>query len=213
MDNRLQILLLVVCVFSTIPAMGKVVSAEQALEYSLIELASATRSNADPSHMRLVGQRECNGIAALYIFSSPSMYMIASGNDNFPGLLAYSLDGGFSAAMSPEMEWWLDQCSQYIGTADGSLKPVNKGNRSPVAPMISARWDQCAPYNNLIPQHNGNTPYTGCVATAMAQIMSYHEWPDRGMGETQWTCGRDYASHDHVFNFEDTPFDWESMAD
>ena len=213
MDKRLHIFLLVACVFGAVQAVGRAVSAERALECSLIELTSVTRSNADMSNVKLVEQREYDGVTALYVFSSSSMYVIASGNDNVPGLLAYSLEGGFSEAMSPEMEWWLDQCSRYVVTADVSLKSTNKGNRSPIAPMISTQWDQCAPYNNLIPQHNGNTPYTGCVATAMAQIMRYHKWPDRGVGETQWTCKRDYFSHDHAFNFEDAPFDWVNMAD
>lgn len=206
-------LLSALCIFSAIQAMGKSISASQALEYSLTELTSVTHTNADPSQMSLVGQRKYNEITTLYIFSSPSMYVIASGNDNTPGLLAYSLDGGFSPDISPSMEWWLEQSSQLIGTTDISSKPANNENRSPVLPMISSEWDQCAPYNNLIPQHNGNTPYTGCVATAMAQIMRYHGWPDKGEGTVQWTCDRDYASHDHSYDFEVQTFDWENMAD
>lgn len=213
MKKQLHNLLLALCVFGTLPAIGKTMSADQALEYSLIELTSVTHTNANLSDLKLVGQREYKDITTLYIFSSASMYVIASGNDNAPGLLAYSLDGGFSASMSPEMEWWLEQYSQYIATPGISMKSTAEENRNPIAPLISTQWDQCAPYNNLIPQHNGNTPYTGCVATAMAQIMRYHEWPDMGEGAIQWTCSRDYASHDHIFNFEDAPFDWDNMAD
>lgn len=197
MEKLPHYLSLALCVFGTLPAIGKTMSADQALEYSLIELTSVTHTNADLSDLKLVGQREYNDITTLYIFSSASMYVIASGNDNAPGLLAYSLDGGFSAAMSPEMEW-LDQYSQYIAATGTSEKSTAEGNRSPISPLISTRWDQCAPYNNLIPQHNGNTPYTGCVATAMAQIMRYHEWPDMGEGAIQWTCSRDYTSRPYL---------------
>lgn len=206
-------LLFVLCVFSAVQASGKPISAEEALEYSLVELTSVTHTNADPSQMKLVGRRECDDIATLYIFSSPSMFVIASADDDAPGLLGYSLDGGFSPDISPSMEWWLEQYSRYIGTAKTSLKATGSERRSAILPMISSEWDQCAPYNNMIPQHNGNTPYTGCVATAMAQIMRYHEWPDKGEGAIQWTCSRDYASHDHIFNFEDAPFDWANMLD
>ena len=213
MDKQLHKLLLALCIFSSIQAIGKSISSEQALEYSLIELTSVTHANADPSQLKLVGERKFNDVTTLYIFSSSSMYVIASGNDNAPGLLAYSLDCGFSAEMSPSMEWWLEQYSQYIGATDIPFKSAGNKNRTPIAPMISSEWDQCAPYNNLIPRHNGNTPYTGCVATAMAQIMRYHEWPDKGVGTIQWTCNRDYASHDHIFDFENAPFDWENMLD
>lgn len=141
------------------------------------------------------------------------MYVIASGNDDVPGLLAYSLEGGFSAAMSPSMEWWLEQYSQYIGTISERAKAPEMKNRSVILPMLSSKWDQCAPYNKAIPQHYGNTPYTGCVATAIAQIMRYYKWPAKGEGTIQWTCNRDYSSHDHIFNFEEVVFDWENMLD
>lgn len=213
MEKHLYKLLLVLCAVSTIQAYGKSLSAEQALESSLSELTSVTYANADLSQMQLVGQREYNDITTLYVFSSPSMFVIASGDDNVPGLLAYSLDGGFSEDISPAMEWLLEQYSQYIGTTEIALKSGNNGNRSPICPMISSEWEQCAPYNNMCPPHNGNIPYTGCVATAMAQIMRYHQWPDKGEGTIQWTCQRDYASHDHIFNFEDAPFDWGNMLD
>lgn len=213
MKIQIYKLLFALSVFSTVQAMGRPISAERALEYSLIELTPFADMNADASQMKLVGQREYNDLTTVYIFSSPSMFVIASGSDDAPGLLAYSLDGGFSSDISPSMEWWLEQCSQYIGTAKTSLKTTGGEKRSAILPMISSEWDQCAPYNNLIPQHNGNTPYTGCVATAMAQIMRYHEWPDKGEGTAQWTCSRDYASHDHIFNFEDATFDWANMLD
>lgn len=213
MEKQLYKLLMVLCIMSTTNAMGKSISAEQALECSLVELTSVTHTNADPSQIKLVGQKEYNGFTTLYIFSSPQMYVIASGNDNAPGLLAYSLEGGFSTDISPSMEWLSEQYSQYIGTISEPIKVPNKENRSAILPMISSKWDQVAPYNKFIPQHNGNTPNTGCVATAMAQIIRYYEWPNKGEGTIQWTCDRDYSSHDHIFNFEEAAFDWENMLD
>lgn len=213
MGKQLYKLVLALCIFSGTPAMGKSISAEQALEYSLAELTSLIHTNVDPAQMKLVGHREYNGAVRLYIYSSPSMYVIASVDDNIPGLLAYSLDGGFSANVPPSMEWWLEQYSQNIGMTENSVIQFSHENRSPIPPMISSEWNQCAPYNNLLPEHNGSIPYTGCVATAMAQIMRYYEWPMKGRGAIQWTCNRDYTSHDHVFNFEDAVFDWENMVD
>ncbi len=213
MEKTLYKLVIALCVFSSTHATGKPINAEQALERSLVELTSVTHTNVDPSRMKLVGLREYNEVTTLYIFSSPSMFVIASGDDNAPGLLAYSLDGGFSQEKSPSMEWWLEQYSQYVATADISAKAAGDATRRPIPPLITSEWDQCAPYNNLIPRHNGNTPYTGCVATAMAQITRYHKWPDKGEGAIQWTCDRDYAAHDHIFNFEDAQFDWGNMVD
>jgi hypothetical protein len=42
---------------------------------------------------------------------------------------------------------------------------------------VETRWNQDAPYNNLCPLDGISRSMTGCVATAMAQIMKYHEHP------------------------------------
>ena len=46
-----------------------------------------------------------------------------------------------------------------------------------IAPLTKTKWNQSAPYNNQCPLHDGERSVTGCTATAMAQVMKYHEWP------------------------------------
>ena len=73
-----------------------------------------------------------------------------------------------------------------------------------VAPLIATRWDQMGPYNALTPE---NTP-TGCVATAMAQIMKYWEYPTQGNGS------RSYKTDDYgrlSADFENTTYEWDNM--
>ncbi len=53
------------------------------------------------------------------------------------------------------------------------------GSRTMVGPLVTARWHQGEPFNDLCPP---GTP-VGCVATAMAQIMQFHQWPDEGIGD------------------------------
>lgn len=50
------------------------------------------------------------------------------------------------------------------------------------SPMLTTTWDQGDPYNVSCPGTNGSHTKTGCTATAMAQIMRYHGWPDQGEG-------------------------------
>ncbi len=83
------------------------------------------------------------------------------------------------------------------------------------APLLSSRWNQDDPYNLLTPllrDDSGSwvrTP-SGCVATALAQIMNYWKYPDVGQGGSTyyWTTGRQYLSV--TFN---TAYDWPSMLD
>ena len=44
--------------------------------------------------------------------------------------------------------------------------------------MITTKWHQNTPFNNLCPLDDGVRCLTGCAATAMAQVMNYHQWPN-----------------------------------
>ena len=55
--------------------------------------------------------------------------------------------------------------------------------RTDILPMLHTQWGQGSPYNLLCPSIAGQHCQTGCVATAMAQVMKYHEWPK---ADFQW---------------------------
>lgn len=61
-----------------------------------------------------------------------------------------------------------------------SLSLTAHAQRADIAPMLHTQWGQSYPYNLLCPVKNGQHCQTGCVATAMAQVMRYHEWPKEG---------------------------------
>ncbi|MEA2031299.1 MAG: C10 family peptidase, partial [candidate division Zixibacteria bacterium] len=53
-----------------------------------------------------------------------------------------------------------------------------------VGPLMTVSWHQSEPYNNYCPiGFEGDRTVVGCVATAAAQIMKYHEWPPFGYGD------------------------------
>lgn len=57
---------------------------------------------------------------------------------------------------------------------------INKNTKfSELQPLIKTKWNQMAPYNSQIPYD----VVTGCVATATAQIMKFHQYPKSGMGK------------------------------
>lgn len=59
-----------------------------------------------------------------------------------------------------------------------------------IAPMLGGiRWNQGDPYNALCPviTSTGKRTVTGCVATAMAQVMMYYNYPASGQGATSYT--------------------------
>ncbi len=86
------------------------------------------------------------------------------------------------------------------------------GPTKSVEALVETKWDQGAGYNNYCPLYaegNNGRSVTGCVATAMAQIIRYHRYPNTGFhhkGYTHSTYGYLYADFDSAYyNFDYMP--------
>ncbi len=88
----------------------------------------------------------------------------------------------------------------------------NSSSFSPdVKPLVKTTWDQDQPYNNLTPLDGRIHSATGCVATAAAQIMKFHEWPVQGKGNISYNT---LTKRIHVLtNFNASIYDWRNMLD
>jgi hypothetical protein len=109
------------------------------------------------------------------------------------------------------------------------LQDLARGGRSQVGPLLTTAWHQGNPYNQLCPPGDLTctvcTPgqplfpsCVGCVATAVAQVMKFHNWPPYG-GESHtytWlgdrTCGPTTPTTQLSAIFTD-PYDWANMPD
>ena len=146
-------------------------------------------------------------------------YVVVAGDDAAPNVvLGYSTGGTFDYETAPEnLRWWLDEYGRQmeymiengITASEQASAPTFDRN---VGPMITTKWNQDAPYNNMCPMLYGRRTYTGCVATAMAQVMNYHEWPVQGTGSHTYTdsqgCGQELSA-----NFGETTYRWDLMLD
>ncbi len=102
-------------------------------------------------------------------------------------------EGQFDAEKMPcGMKAWLKNINRSLEEVNANPNTLRKApGKAPlqmeqVAPLITTKWDQEEPYNRMVPivddiDGEGNPIHihapTGCVATAMAQIMNYHQWP------------------------------------
>lgn len=176
------------------------------------------------AQMRLGGERpelvmtgrSMAGKPTFYVFSTASRTIIASADDVAVPLLGYIDSGNFDPArMPPQMKSFLESYSAEIAAATASGRihitkaAASRAERQAIEPLCRTGWNQNAPYNDLCPVKNGDRTYTGCVATAMAQVMKYFSYPTKGSGSVSYSWNKQTLSLD----LSATEFDWGSMLD
>ncbi len=149
----------------------------------------------------------------LYIFNSSAGkgFIIVSGDDRTAKILGYSDSGIFDADnIPPGLNWLLEQYQAQIKSLDGAV-PVQSVSESTnwatIEPLLTAYWHQGAPFNGLLPMNTLYNDHTsvGCVPTAIAQIVHFHKWPDRGEGIFLYT---DWMGRTFDFDYENTSFNY-----
>lgn len=158
------------------------------------------------------------GTPALYVFNKPEGgWMIVSADDVAAPVIGFSDSGAFDPVNIPDnLRGWLELCSEEIlsASAAGAEPYVRTASRADsreqINPLVGTWWDQGSPYNNFCPLSSGRSTYTGCVATAMAQIMKYHNWPDKAGDNASFSYSWNGETISADFsNFE---FDWANMS-
>ena len=185
-------------------------------------LAKQRRSAAKQQEMQLlyVQQDSPEEAPLLYVFGveNGEGYAVIAGDDAaISPVLGYSKTGSFDPENMPCcLRDWLDEYGQQLSAAReaSSMRkaPANNVTKAAIEPLIKSKWGQDAPYNNLCPIYDSNTGWrcpAGCVATAIAQIMYYHQWPIQGVGSHtyQWN-GQNLTA-----NFGSTTYEWDKMKD
>lgn len=180
--------------------------------------APAKAKSANASQMRLVKTLSAEGINTLYIFDNHDRSLILSADDCAKPLLGYTEGVIDSDNIPSNMQKWLDDYSRQIAYAAKlgiqSNDATDEENWEPVGPLCSTLWTQTEPYNQLCPEKDGEQCITGCVATALAQIMKYHEWPAQGRGTVAYNWERhadDWVSLE--MDMSEAVFDWDNMLD
>lgn len=158
-------------------------------------------------------------------------FVIIGGDERAQEVLGYSDTGTFDYDRIPDnMRWFLGQYQEQIHYAiEKNLAPAPRraGRReaaaiakTDVAEMIVAKWDQTDPYNSEIPTlSDGTKIYTGCVNTAVAQIMHYWKYPNCGSGNYSFdykpvaSSSKPQEKLTFSADFENTNYDWENMLD
>lgn len=156
---------------------------------------------------------------AYYIFSSTENdeFIIVSGDERMPSILAYSDENDFdNTNIPPNVLYWLERYTDaYLSLDDdvyNAKEPLSSINPNGVKPLLANnRWGQDNPYNLLCPTVRNKKCVTGCVATAMAQVMNYYKYPNIGKGNISYWTETNNINVQH--RFDEKPFLWDNIID
>jgi hypothetical protein len=167
-----------------------------------------------------------------YVFNFAGGGFIAvSSTDAVMPVLCYSFEGRYETGDQPEnFAAWMKQYQgqilsaiennisprdgvpeawdYYLNTPSYALKPFSGRE---ILPLLTSNWDQGKFYNELCPADPAGPSghcYTGCVATALGQLMNYFRWPDSGTGSYTYYC----PPYDTLsVNFSEQTYNWDLM--
>jgi Peptidase C10 family/Spi protease inhibitor/Secretion system C-terminal sorting domain len=176
-------------------------------------------------------------VADYYVFNfaNGNGYIMIAADDHVTPVLSFSGESAFNInKMAPDAQWWINgyanqityviqheldaqpgvtaQWNDLVSGAQLNKKAAARTTSvtfpSSTAYLLSTTWDQTPDYNDSCPTGSLGRTVTGCVATAMAQVMKFWSWPSVGTGS--------HAYYDNEYgirsaNFGNTAYQWSSM--
>lgn len=234
--------LLLASVLIAVPAWARTLTPDEALQRAQSDAPAKVAAEAARARLVKTGYTSQQQ-PAYYIFDNAGDkgYMILAADDVAMPVLGYSESGSINPDDMPEnLRGWLENYADEIAWAadrkatDNLItKDLTKRNStSPrdswtvIPPLCATKWNQGNPYDLYTPQitYRGQSRQaaTGCVATAMAQLMKYHNYPAKGTGSITYTW-RNYSDFNSTgssdpytdvtmsMDFSTVNFDWDKM--
>src|SRR5574344_481559 len=219
--------LLLITLSATLPTMAEKISVSQAKTIAN-RFAGATLSNGSAN-----GQNATTALSLAYKSQSEELYafnvgqgagfVLVAGDDLVQSrILGYCDEGSFNYdQLEGPAKDWIEQYAQTIAYArehnivvESSAALASEFDET-ITPLTTTKWRQNPIYNALCPTAGDNLTVTGCSATAMAQVMKYHNYPEHGKGSCGYSDSTKYNGvkyyYDVFADFEHTTYDWANM--
>ncbi|MDO4819715.1 MAG: C10 family peptidase [Prevotella sp.] len=154
------------------------------------------------------------GVADVYAFNVEDNggFIVIAGDDKVvTPVLGFSDKGRFPTSLPENLKSWMDEYARQIEYLRNSGYEAQQHKETPrfsepdasiPEQLITTQWAQTEVYADSCPLRT----FSGCVATAMAQVMNYWKWPKNGRGShinyyypTQNVC------------FAQSEYDWDNM--
>lgn len=156
--------------------------------------------------------------APFYVFNADNSqgFVIVSADDRAQRILGYSDKGTFDFNnLPPQLNAMLENYGEQIKNipantpTHASWKTPKRVSEEGGVLLETANWGQGAPYNSQCPIIDGEHAPTGCVATAMAIVMKYHNWPEHTYGKEV----TNFYHKDITIDFSDSQINWSNLEE
>ena len=175
-------------------------------------------ANAD---LRLAHAEKASALSDVYDYYAFNIagggFIIVSGEDRATPVLGYSDKGSIDFNNLPApLQDLLDGYKaeiEFLRSYNGDdlvPKSVSFNSNGTVGPLISSTWGQEMPYYLQCPVYQGEYCVVGCVATAMAQVMNYWQYPTSFSSISRYYC---YDIGGYVAALPATTVDYSLMLD
>lgn len=148
-------------------------------------------------------------------------FVIVSADERLNTILGYSDNSSFDSSSMPdallEIIDGYNRQYDFLLANESSIRqktPAKSASKA-IEPIVKSQWGQSSPFNDQCPENlglgDGSLCASGCVATAMAQIMSHYKYPSNGKGFYSY-----YTESQHIYqsmNFGSLNFNWGNILD
>ena len=195
----LKVLLLLVCTSGPGCLHAKVITPQEAAKVAtdFFSAGNVSRLSSIDALELVRTSKKSDGTPVYYVFNARNGrgFIIISADDKAIPVVGYSYETSFLAdKVSDVTNTVLDKAVRPMDTNITELRQRVTASKSSSKLLDTPSWSQEAPFNAQIP----NRRLVGCVGTAMATVMKYHNHPVRGNGSLD----------DTDFNVQ---YDWNNM--
>ncbi len=199
--NKKYILILLIFISSTLSA--KLRTNEEMIQIAKTTLSHFTTRGV-PAQVTLLD--DADDFAVYGDFNS---FAIISKDGNQKPVWGYSFTPYNKSSMPCGFQWWLSGVKETLKTR-GATEQLSGFEPEVITPLVKSTWGQGDPYNYLCPTLGGKKGVTGCVATAMSQILRYYRYPSVSNGRGYYTLGENSSPMYVNINSE---YKWDLLKD
>ena len=176
--------------------------------------SNGTRGNRAPRQLSALKLKMKKPKLSVYGYDGGG-FAVVSSDDRFRDVIGYSETEYCDSIMPCGFKWWIETANEAMEQTEDQ-ETVYSGirkSKASVEPFLATKWGQGNPFNALLHCTIGGNSYefvTGCVATAMAQVMKYYNYPSMGTGSVSYVVTHYLAKMEHTFG---DIYDWNNMLD